>query len=154
MKSVSLRLFAAFVWVATSASSHADTPHNHAETVRAFMQAFNAHDAAAMTALVADDVQWLSIKGSTTTVELEGRSNLADAMKGYFAACTSCRSTIKRLMPSTERVSVLEQASWEGSNGPQSQQSMAVYEFTGSLIQRIYYFPEERQADTRDSASP
>ena len=122
--------------------------------VQAFLDAFNAHDVAAMSAMVADDVQWLSVRDSAIAIELEGRTALAAAMREYFASCPTCRSEIKREMASSERVSVVEVASWVGPNGPKSQQSMAVYEFSGSLIQRIYYFPEEAVPNHADRAVP
>ena len=96
-----------------------------------------------MAALVMDDVQWLSVSGSALSIELEGKAALAAAMSEYFSSCPTCRSEIRDLMSSGERVSVVEVASWVGAAGPRSQRAMAVYEFSGSLIQRVYYFPEE-----------
>ncbi|MDJ0906861.1 MAG: nuclear transport factor 2 family protein [Woeseiaceae bacterium] len=122
--------------------------------VREFLDAFNAHDAAAMSAMVADDVQWLSVRGSEISIELEGRAALVAAMGEYFTSCPTCRSEIKGQMSSSERVSVVEVASWVGSKGPRSQQSIAVYEFSDSLIQRIYYFPEEAVLSRIDPATP
>ncbi len=122
--------------------------------VHEFLDAFNAHDAAEMSTMVADDIQWLSVRNGAVSIELEGRAALAAAMREYFASCPTCRSEIRGEMSSSERVSVVEVASWVGPNGPRSQQSMAVYEFSGSLIRRIYYFPEEAVPDHADRAVP
>lgn len=111
--------------------------------VRQFVDAFNAHDADAMAALVSDDVKWLSVAGTEVAVEVEGKAALVEAMSGYFKSCPSCRSTVRGMLSSGERVSVVEVASWEGSDGPNSQRAMAVYEFSGALISAVYYFPEE-----------
>ena len=113
------------------------------EVVRKFLDAFNAQDAAAMATLVADDIEWLSVRDSAITIELEGKQALVAAMSEYFVSCPTCRSEIQGMACSSERVSVVEVASWVGRDGPRSQRSMAVYEFSGSLIQRVYYFPEE-----------
>ena len=124
------------------------------EAVHAFMAAFNAHDAAAMSLLVTDDVQWLSVRGSQVSIQLEGKAPFAAAMGDYSTSCPSCRSEILSEASSNERVSVVEVASWDGPDGPRSQQSMAVYEFAGSLIRRVYYFPEETVPDKADSEMP
>ena len=134
--------------------AQASDSSNKLEVVREFLDAFNAHDAAALSVLVADDVQWLSVRGSEISIELEGRADLVAAMREYFTSCPTCRSEITGELSSSERVSVVEVASWVGSNGPRSQQSMAVYEFSGSLIQRVYYFPEEAVLNRTDPARP
>lgn len=134
--SVLILVLIAYPFVLASAESSA-------ETVRQFLKAFNAHDPAAMAALVTDDVRWLSIRDNSLSVEVEGKANLVAAMSDYFQSCPSCRSEIHSLTSSRERVSAVEVASWVGAEGQQSQQSMAVYEFSGALIQAVYYFPEE-----------
>ncbi len=113
------------------------------ERVQEFVGAFNAHDPEAMAALVTDDVEWISVRDGAVTVELAGKAALAATMSEYFTACPSCRSEIRNLMSSAERVSVVEVASWAGRDGPKSQQSMAVYEFSGDRIRRVFYFAEE-----------
>jgi hypothetical protein len=116
----------------------------HAATVRAFVDAFNRHESGAMSAFVADDVQWLSISGDSITVDARGKAALVSAMDSYFKSCTTCRSELTALMESRERVSTVEAASWQSSRGARTQSSVAVYEFSGSLIRRVYYFPAEK----------
>lgn len=116
------------------------------ELVQEFVDAFNAHDPDAMAAMVTDDVEWISVRDGAVTVELTGKAALAAAMSEYFASCPSCRSEIRDLMSSAERVSVVEVASWAGRDGTRSQQSMAVYEFSGALVRRVFYFAEEPAA--------
>ena len=75
---------------------------------------------------------------------LGGASSCAvAAMDGYFAACASCRSELLDAQAYGSRVSVIEQASWRVNDEERSQSSIAVYEFTGDLIARVYYFPAE-----------
>ncbi len=123
--------------------SQASETENKTAVVRKFVDAFNAHDAAAMAAMVADDVRWLSIGDRSASLELEGKEALTAAMEEYFYSCSSCRSEIYGMTASNERVSVVEVASWDSNDGPKSQQSIAVYEFADSLIQGVYYFPAE-----------
>ncbi|WP_411361034.1 nuclear transport factor 2 family protein [Pseudidiomarina sp. YC-516-91] len=112
--------------------------------VERFVAAFNAQDSAAMGVLVTDDVQWLSVSDSAEiSVEVAGRSELVAAMDGYFAACASCRSELLDAQAYGSRVSVIEQASWRVNDEERSQSSIAVYEFAGDLIARVYYFPAE-----------
>ncbi len=120
---------------------------NKADIVHAYLVAFNAQDTSAMIALVTEDVQWVSVGDGTVSIELEGKAAMAAAMSQYFSSCPTCRSKIHSLMPSSERVSVVEVDSWVSQDGPMSQSSMAVYEFSGSLIQRVYYFPAEPDPD-------
>lgn len=116
---------------------------NKADVVHAYLEAFNAQDTSAMVALVAEDVQWVSVGDGTISIELEGKAAMAAAMSQYFGSCPTCRSEIHSLISSSERVSLVEVAGWVSKDGPMSQSSMAVYEFSGSLIQRVYYFPAE-----------
>ena len=145
MRSSKLVLLAVLILGPLTGLSQVSEMDDKSELVREFLAAFNAHDAAAMATLVTDDVKWLSVNDSAISIELEGKEALAAAMSEYFSSCPTCRSKIHAFMSSSERVSVVEVASWVGPDGPRSQRSMAVYEFSGSLIQRVYYFPEEAE---------
>ncbi len=123
------------------AEHHADDPK--AQLVHEFLAAFNAQDAERMGDLVTEDIQWLSVAGPVISIEVEGRSSLVAAMSAYFSSCPSCRSTISQMMPSHDRVCVVEIATWESDGGRRSQQAMAVYEFSGPKIAAVYYFPAE-----------
>ena len=127
------------VWAETTGAKNT----SRAELVTQFQVAFNHHDADAMAELVTKDIVWYGIDGTKLTKDLSGRSALRTAMNDYFQNCPSCRSQIGDIIASKDRASVVETAYWENDNGPQSQQSIAVYEFTGSLIKAIYYFPSE-----------
>ncbi len=124
----------------TVASASAQTSSSALNTgvVRQFMHAFNAHDAQAMATLVTDDIRWLSVRGVDMAIELEGKTALSAGMAEYFKACTSCRAELRGVVSSNERVSAVEVARWQSSRGPQSQQSMVVYEFSDGLIRAVY----------------
>jgi hypothetical protein len=65
-------------------------------------------------------------------------------MNSYFKSCPTCQSRLTSLIASRERISAIEAASWEGKNGPRTQSGVSVYEFSGELIRRVYYFPAEK----------
>lgn len=116
----------------------------HEQTVRSFIAAFNAHDSRAMSQFVADDVQWLSVNGDSISIETNGKAALVSAMNDYFKSCPTCRSSLTELVASRDRVSAVEVATWHGKDGPKMQSGIAVYEFSGGLIRRVYYFPAEK----------
>ncbi|MGX5913770.1 nuclear transport factor 2 family protein [Aliidiomarina sp. Khilg15.8] len=113
------------------------------DRVNEFVAAFNAQDSDAMAELVADDVQWLSVDGEEILVETDGKAALTSAMENYFKTCPSCRSELVDMIVTGDQVSAIEQASWQGQDGKQSQRALSVYEFSGNLIQRVYYFQTE-----------
>ncbi|WP_404344022.1 nuclear transport factor 2 family protein [Pseudoalteromonas mariniglutinosa] len=111
--------------------------------VHSYVAAFNAHDVEAMLKMVTDDIQWLSIDGEKITKETNNKEELRNGMVGYFKSCGSCKSRIAHIFATGSRVSALEVASYETSKGVQEQQSVSLYEFSGALIRRVYYFPVE-----------
>lgn len=123
-------------------SQEAASPH--VATVERFVAAFNAQDSEAMAEFVAEDVAWLSISGKEVVVEVEGQRELVKSMNDYFTSCPTCRSELSGILSTPDRVSAVEIAHWQGKTGPKSQRSLAVYEFSEGLIQRVYYFPSEQ----------
>ncbi|MCR9279437.1 MAG: nuclear transport factor 2 family protein [Pseudomonadaceae bacterium] len=139
-----IRMGIAALFLTIVSACSADVVHSEAgEVVQSYLRAFNAQDAQAMAAMVADDVKWLSINKESVSVELEGKDALVPAMQSYFDSCPTCRSAIGRLVWTDNLVSVIETASWEVNGETRTQRSLAVYEFDGKLIQAVYYFPEE-----------
>tara|TARA_R100000750_G_scaffold16959_1_gene11214 strand:- start:3971 stop:4366 length:396 start_codon:yes stop_codon:yes gene_type:complete len=113
------------------------------EQVKGFVAAFNAHNAELMSQYVTDDIQWLSVNGDRIAVETSGKTELIEAMDGYFKSCASCQSKVTDLTVLGNRVSTEEEASWRQNGELRSQKSLAIYEFNNSLIRRVYYFPAE-----------
>ncbi len=111
--------------------------------IHRYVEAFNAQDTNAMLKLVTDDVQWLSIDGEQIAKETNSKQELSVAMQDYFKSCNSCKSRLAHIFSSGGRVSALEVASFESNDGIQEQQSLSVYEFSDTLIKRVYYFPVE-----------
>lgn len=113
------------------------------EVVERYLAAYNDHDVAAMLALAHPDIQWLSIDGDRVRVETEGAEALGKALRDYFEAVPSARSTIDSKMVSGNRVSVRERAHWESEAGPKSQAALSVYEIDDGRVRRVWYFPAE-----------
>ncbi|MCU7376410.1 nuclear transport factor 2 family protein [Paucibacter sp. O1-1] len=108
------------------------------------MTAFNQHDSNAMAKFVADDIEWLSIADEQLIAEARGKQNLIDSMNAYFTSCPTCRSVLSDVFSTTNRVSAVEVASWQGQDGLKSQRAISVYEFSEGLINRVYYFPARK----------
>ena len=111
-----------------------------AVVVERFVDAFNAHDVAAMLALVTDDVElyYADERGgfdrSSSTA-----NQLAGDMNDYFRAYPDVRSRVEGMVPGPVFVSFREQIV-----GGQS--SLAVYEVRDGRIRRVWYFPAEDAA--------
>ena len=114
------------------------------EQVEGLTAAFNAHDIDAMTAFLAEDVEWLAISGHEITVEASGKSGLAQAMTDYFKNVPSARSEIEGSFVSGSYVVVRERALWKQQGQERSQSSLAVYQLADGLIKRVWYFPVEK----------
>jgi len=130
--------------MAPAAASDKTVAEEQEKIVHGYVAAFNAHDTEAMLKMVTDDVQWLNIDGEKITRETNSKEELRSGMVGYFKSCKSCKSRLAHVFSTGARVSALEIASSETSKGVREQQSVSVYEFSGSLIKRVYYFPVEK----------
>ena len=134
-----------FVGVFMTSVSAADDPagSGHENIVRSYVEAFNAHNVGTMLKMVSDDVQWLTIDGDKIVTETSNKEELRQAMEGYFESCSTCKSALEQVFSTGNRVSALEVASFETKRGLQTQQSLSIYEFSGNLIKRVYYFSVE-----------
>ena len=128
----------------TLSAQTASPAQSREELVKRFVAAFNQHDPDAMVAMVTEDVEWLSVDGRTVGRETEGKTQLRTSMAAYFKGCPTCRSTLAGVTASKDRVATVEVATWTSAQGPREQRGLAVYEFSGQLIRRVYYFPVER----------
>lgn len=117
---------------------------DNVNTVEQFVAAFNAQDSNAMASFVVDEIEWLSIDGDKVIVEVKGKNKLIESMNSYFQSCLTCKSKLSEIVSTKNRVSAVEVASWQGKSGSMSQSAIAVYEFSGGLITRVYYFQAEK----------
>ena len=118
--------------------------HKHEITVQNYINAFSAQDVDAMLEMVTDDVQWLTIDGETITKQTNSKQELRKAMVDYFSSCSTCRSRLANAFSTNSKVSAVEIVSYQTRNGLKEDKSVSLYEFSGSLIKRVYYFPVEK----------
>ena len=121
----------------------ADTPKSNEQRVRDYVAAFNEQNIDSMLSMATDDIQWLMVVGDKITVETQGKAQLRASMTAYFKS-TKAKSQLEWIQTTASRVAALERASWQGKSGPKSQASLSVYEFSGGLISRVYYYPAEK----------
>ncbi len=130
------RLVAGVAALMVSASALAEP----ADVVRAYVDAYNAHDVNAMLALVDDDLTWFMIEEDEMRTEISGTKYLELGMTAFFQAMPEGRSEIRALTVSGSFVSVVEEAFWQTADDSGSQCAMAVYEVIDELIHRVWYY--------------
>lgn len=138
------KLSIAILLMYVSAAHSAGPASPQVAVVKQFIAAFNKHDSSAMANFVIDEIEWLSINGEKISTETKGKDELIKTVDSYFKSCPSCRTRLTNIASTPNRVSAIEIASWQGKNGSKSQRSISVYEFSGELISRVYYFPAEK----------
>lgn len=129
---------------AMPASPAAQTPEPKEQRVREYISAFNKRDIDTMLSMVSDDIQWISVAGDKVTIETQGKARLRESLAAYFESVPSARSELEWVRVTASRVAALEKAMWQSKSGPRSQASLSVYEFSGGLISRVYYYPAEK----------
>lgn len=139
-----LVLLALLHLLATPKSFAAETPKPNEQRVRDYVSAFNKREIDTMLGMVSDDIQWLSVVGDKITVETQGKAKLRESLAAYFKSTPSAKSELEWVRGTASRVAALERAAWQGKSGPKSQASLSVYEFSGGLISRVYYYPVEK----------
>jgi hypothetical protein len=127
-----------------SRSFAAETPKSNEQRVRDYVSAFNKRELDTMLGMVTDDIQWLSIAGDKITVETQGKAQLRESMAAYFKSTPSVKSALEWVQVTASRVAAMERAAWQSKSGPKSQAGLSVYEFSGELISRVYYYPVEK----------
>lgn len=136
---ISRKVLAAAVIATAATTSRAD--NDAAATVRAFVDAYTAHDIDAMVALAADDLRWLSVDRANMAIEDFGKDTLRTAMLGYFENIPSTRSRLDSLIANGDYVSAVERASWEKEGETKEQCSVAVYHVVDNLVSAVWYYP-------------
>ena len=116
----------------------------HEKTIQNYVAAFNSQDVDSMLPMLADDVQWMSVDGETITKKTNNKEELRKALIDYFDSCSTCRSRLEDIFSADSKVSALEIVSYQTRDGLKEEKLVSVYEFSGSLIKRIYHFPAEK----------
>ncbi|GAA0484323.1 hypothetical protein GCM10009096_28630 [Parasphingorhabdus litoris] len=134
--------------VSVAAQPPAQSPaptSDHQILVEKYTAAFNARDVNAMAALMHPDIQWITIRGDQSEVTTDGKQRMVSEMEFFFKSPTRISSSLGGWSVNGDYVSVIETASWPGSNGKrQAQSATAVYQIADRLIRRVWYFPEQK----------
>lgn len=115
-----------------------------AAVVRAYIDAYNAHDVEGVIALLAPDFTWLSVVSDSVQVEARGQAALRTQLLEYFRAIPTARSELDVLSVVGPWVSARERAHWVAAAGPRSQASLSVYEVRAGRLRRVWYYPVVR----------
>ena len=132
---------------ADSVTATIDTrdPVGAAEIVADYVDLNNACDAAGMSRLVHEEIEWLSISGDNLTTVSKGKDALSAELASYMSKGCSTRSQLSDFSVNGPYVAVTETVSWDGRDGSeQSQSATSVYQIENGLIRRVWYFPEVR----------
>ncbi|MBO6574276.1 MAG: nuclear transport factor 2 family protein [Rhodothermales bacterium] len=108
-----------------------------AQTVRAFTQAFNEHDVAAMALFLHEDAHWIYLMDDSLYTEAESREAITTSMAGYFEAYSDVNSSLESVHSLGPFVTAVERVSWNG--GQNAQSATVVYELENDLIRRVWY---------------
>lgn len=120
--------------------------------VEEYIQAFNDRELEKMLSLVTEDIHWMSIMGTKTSVETETKQALGEALKNYFVQVPSVQSKWIKSNALGDWVFGIEQVSWlsrkKGASKSDKQTlkvqcSLSVYQFDGQLIKSVWYYPSQ-----------
>jgi hypothetical protein len=115
--------------------------------LRAYLDAFNRHEADAVAAFCAENFKWYSIDGDKTSTDAGSRAQLRDWLVGYFKSLPTVGSEFLSIEQTGPFLTVRERASWDNKEGKRvSQQALGVYEIRDGLIQRVWYYPAAKDA--------
>ncbi len=120
-----------------------DTP-----LVDAYLSAFNQHDASLMADLMHDDIEVYYV-GNDGDAELgtSGKEAMEAELVGYFSQFPNVKSTAAAGVVVTGRYrSYTERVTWTREGKAQTQSSLAVLEFDGELLRRVWYYPAQASA--------
>lgn len=110
--------------------------------LRAYLDAVNRMDAAAVTAMCAENFTWYNVDGAKVAPEVQGREKLREWLTGYFKSLPSVRTGFLAVEQAGPFLTVRERAVWDNQAGQRvSQQALGVYEIRDGLIQRAWYYP-------------
>jgi hypothetical protein len=111
--------------------------------VRAYVAAFNAHDANAVGRRLAEDLRWLAIDGEQLREEARGRAAMVEWLQGYFQQFPDVRADMRYFSGGQRYVAVYECVSWSAAGAAKLQCAHGTYEVAEGQIQRVWYWPAQ-----------
>ena len=115
--------------------------------LRAYLDAYNRHDPAAVAATLAPTVKWFGLSADQLSTDGEGRDAVHTWLTAHFKRHPDTRSELSDLTQNGPFLSFRERATWTAKDGTRrSQQSLATAEFRDGLLTRIWYFPAQKDS--------
>ncbi|MEP2987736.1 MAG: nuclear transport factor 2 family protein [Parasphingorhabdus sp.] len=109
--------------------------------VQRYVDAYNRQDIGSMSKLMASEIEWFSVKGSTLLPMAAGKEHLLKILTEQFSDQFDPASKLSGWSVNGAVVAVKETVSWETAKGKiKSQSSTAVYEVQNAKIRRVWYF--------------
>ena len=110
--------------------------------LRAYLDAYNRHDPAAVAATLAPTVKWFALDADKLSTDGSGRDAVQTWLTSHFKSHPDTRSELSDLTQNGPFISFRERATWTAKDGTRrSQQSLATAEIRDGLLTRIWYFP-------------
>lgn len=128
-----------FVCLLVSPWVQAEQPE--VQVVKSFVAAYNQQNLEGMLYLATDDVSWMSVESKMSSVMTDGKEQLQNAMKNFFAGNGHGRYEILSITASGSYVHTVEKAIWSSKGEEKSQCSLAVYELKDRKILNVWYYP-------------
>ncbi len=113
------------------------------EAVKGLMAAFNKHDAAAMRRYWHDDVAWLEINGTQSSVVTDSAEQLYQELVVYFENYPEVSSSLESISVNGDYLTAIERPVWVEGGEEKSQSSIVVYEFDDGKVKRFWYYPPQ-----------
>ena len=112
--------------------------------VSTYVEAYNAGDVDAMSALMHPGIQWIAVENGKSEVVADGREALVEQMTDYLSSPTETRGSFGKVIENGRFLTTRETAHWKDSSGADKvQSSIVVYEFEDSVIRRVWYYPAQ-----------
>lgn len=113
------------------------------EAVKGLMAAFNKQDAAKMRTFWHEDVTWLEINGTASSVVTESADQLYDELVVYFENFPEVSSSLESISVNGDYLTAIERPVWVEDGETKSQASIVVYEFDDGKVKRFWYYPPQ-----------
>ena len=113
--------------------------------VDAYLAAFNQHDAAQMAGLMHESIEvyYVGTDGKSQ-LGTSGKESMQAELVSYFAQFSDVESAVDGDVVINGRYrSYTERVNWTRDGEPQTQSSLAVLEFDGTLLLRVWYYPAQ-----------
>jgi len=115
--------------------------HDYEMILQNHIQAFNKKDLNSLVENVTNDFVWFYVTDNSIEKEVSGKDAFKKTMAAYFQDFNETKASISEIIQSGIFITFKETVNWGTNN--QVQSSIAVYQFEGNKISRVWYFPSQ-----------